>query len=427
MTHAAVDNGGTDISAPKHSDQVAWTDRQLWRPLARIAVALGGVVTAAAACVTHLVLTRFLVSVHYNDFGRFYYSAWNAARGLPMYGPTPATPSEIAPGVQVELLNMNPPHFQALIWPLTLLPVSSAYGVWVAVNLVAAVWAIAQVSSTLATKPSLKWILIGLVAAPTLATTVTGQLTGLLMALATWMWLDIRAGRWTRAAIAIGIGWSVKLFLVPLVLYLVAKRQWRAAAVSLACGLGCFAAGIVVYGVGPHVEWLRALRSASWAWEPMNASMFAPFARLSAQADLANGRVPLVVPSGVLAGLCALIVLTAGMIAAARDDRSDRSVLTVLLTCVLASPLGWVYYFWMFAGPLWASWDDRIVRRVVMLTAPGWLAPFFLLWRFESAASALTFGSAYTWALLLIWIGALASTFRERFDRRHGFGKHAVA
>jgi hypothetical protein len=411
-------------SQPK---QVAWTDRELWRPLARIGLALAAITVVAAACVAHLVLTRFLISVHYNDFGRFYYSASNRALGLPMYGPTLATPSEIAPGAQVELLNMNPPHFQAILRPLTLPPISSAYVLWVGVNLTAAAWAIARISSALAERPSMTWILVALVAAPTLATTVTGQLTGLLMALATWTWLEIRAGRWTRAAVAIGLGWSVKLFLAPLVLYLVARRQWRAALVSIACGFGCFAVGLAAYGVGPHVEWVRALRSASWAWEPMNASLFAPFARLNAQPDLVNGRVPSGGASGAIAGLCALIALSAGMIAALRDNRSDRSVLTVLMTCVLASPLGWVYYFWIFVGPLWACWDDRIVRRVVLLAAPGWLAPLFLLWRFESAASAFTVGSAYTWSLLLVWLGALVSTFRDQFERRHGFGKHAFA
>jgi hypothetical protein len=108
-----------------------------------------------------------------------------------------------------------------------------------------------------------------------------------------------------------------------------------------------------------------------------------------------------------LGHLFALTIFAAGLYTAHRDTNTDRAVLVVLTTCLLASPLGWVYYAWILVGPAWACWSDPTIRRSFVVAGIGWLIPFFLLWKFDSVPFILTVGAAYTWSFLIIWAAAV--------------------
>ena len=384
-----------------------WANPDLWRPL----VIILGVSMTLAGIGLHLLVTRVMIWAHYNDFGKFYYSAAAAASGLPMYGPSPATSILIFKNVRMQFWNMNPPHFEALILPLTWLPIGRAYAVWVVANFAAAIAALHGISTALNKRPSLWWVIPMLFAAPTLTTTATGQMTGLLLGLVTWIWLDIRAERWTRAGVLIGVVCSLKPFLVPLALYLLLRRKWRAAAASIATAVACFALGLLIFGLAAHVDWIDSLRGVTWAWVPMNGSIYAPLARLSARGDLiakmpptASGRLT------IMGHMIAAAILLIGLYFCKRDSNEDRSILIVLATCLLASPLGWVYYVWILAAPAWTCWTDPVIRRATLIAALGWLVPFFSLWHFNSLLFVLTVGSAYTWSLMVLWLGAITSS-----------------
>ena len=113
------------------------------------------------------------------------------------------------------------------------------------------------------------------------AAVVTGHLSFFLMLVITLAWRDARAGRWSHAGAWLGLGMSVKPFLLIFVPYLALKRRWRAlAAMGLAVGTA-FMVGLLVFGPTNHRSWLRVLSLAeSWAWLPMNASLFGFMSRI---------------------------------------------------------------------------------------------------------------------------------------------------
>ena len=103
-----------------------------------------------------------------------------------------------------------------------------------------------------------------------------------LMLLITLVWRDARHGRWTWAGALLGVGMSIKPFLLVFIPYLVLKRHWRGVvAAGLTAGF-CFLLGLAVFGVENHRSWLQKLSTAdSWAWLPMNASLYGIYAAAS--------------------------------------------------------------------------------------------------------------------------------------------------
>jgi hypothetical protein len=219
-----------------------------------------------------------------NDFGKFYYGARLWLQGDSMYGPSRATWVTLEQGFGLQLWNLNPPHFQLLILPLTSVTPGAAYFIWAGVNFLAGMialhWIVTTLEWRLPTGRRRVWLLAALLsAAPTWATAATGQFMGLLLLLMTWVWREWRAQRWERAAIGIGIACSMKLFFAPLIGYLLVTRRWRAAGVALASCAACFGVGLLAFGWSEYVAWGRVLTEVSWPWFPMNTSIVAPFTR----------------------------------------------------------------------------------------------------------------------------------------------------
>jgi hypothetical protein len=362
----------------------------------------------------HLIAYLGLKRVQYQDFGRFYYAARAWREGLSLYDPTPATWLIFPSGEGVHLWNLNPPHVSLLFLPLTALTVEHAYAVWTFANFFCLAASAQMILNSVGFR--LAGSTLALVAAfvfastPTLSYASTGNLTGPLTLLVTWAWKEWRGGQVKRAGVAIGLATSAKLFFVPLAAYLLLKREPRA---FLACGLaacGCFLAGLAVFGVAEHFRWIAVIRDVQWPWLASNSSIVAPLARaayvLGGEALNAAGVVTAV---RIGLGLCALLAAL-GYGAAWREPDLDRGLLLVILTCLLTFPLAWLYYWWLFAGPLVASLRWRSVRIGFWCSLPGWLIPMHLLWPYGSVAFAVTLGSIYSWSLLVLWSGAVVTS-----------------
>lgn len=361
-----------------------------------------------------------LVAVHYNDFGKFYYAVLHARHGESLYASSPATLIPISNTQSREFWDLNPPHFHLVIWPLSFLTLPHAYLVWTACNAALAAASVLLVCSELSIRCSSRTIFIAtvltLAAAPTLTWFVTGQLTGILAAVGTWIWRDLRRERWERAGIAIGLACSLKVFFGPLFLYLALRRRWRAAAASIAAFCLCFSVGLLVYGIHAYGEWIVALHAVQWVWAPMNASVMAPFARISVPSPaLAAFSTSSRVWTGVAAAL-AVGVLLAGLWSSMRARTIDDAVCVLYLTCLLSSPLGWVYYHWILVGPGLAVFRQTD-RRLLAVVCAGFLLPFFLL-IFERAALAVTIGSIYSWSTGGLWAIAVSQASPVKGVRR---------
>ncbi|HTM25761.1 MAG TPA: glycosyltransferase family 87 protein [Vicinamibacterales bacterium] len=379
----------------------------------------GLLVVAGAAlgwlCVIYVVSWNVLIALHYNDFGKFYYAVLRWRGGMGLYSPNPATLIRLSPTVSRQFWDLNPPHFHLLVWPLSYLSLRQAYLAWMAINVCLAAGAVAAVRAQLTLRLSGRgWLIaayLALAAAPTLTWFVTGQLTGILAALGTWIWIEFRRERWIRAGIATGLACGLKLFLAPLLLYFVIRRRWSAVAAGAAAIAASFAAGVALFGLAAHRDWIVALRDVQWTWAPMNASIVAPFARITVPSPrMADAPGPGFAWTAASAGV-SLLVLLAGLLASLRARAADRAVCVLYLTCLLCSPLGWVYYHWILAGPGVAVFR-RHDRRLVSAACAGLLPPFFLL-AVPSVPFAVTLGSTYTWSTLLLWALAVAGAIRK--------------
>ena len=136
--------------------------------------------------------------------------------------------------------------------------------------------------------------------------------------------------------------------------------------------------------------WLQALGGVTWASADMNASLQGMLARTLTKPS--ENAAPLVAAPGLvaplaLAGAALILVVT---LVRTRQRSIEQSWLPLMVAALLASPLGWLYYFWwilpgtrpsrlLFASPLlFIPWGV-----MTMIQPAGWLT--------------LTLGSVYFW------------------------------
>jgi dolichol-phosphate mannosyltransferase len=394
-----------------------------------------------------------LVILPTNDFGRMYASAELLARGQDMYAYTKATPARLdEKGRQIDLHNMNPPHFHLLLVPLTLLPEPDwAYIVY----LVLSAWClyycvhrtIAATGLELTPERRRLGIVFALLFCGTAAMLFTGQLTFFLMVPVTLAWLAARRGQWAKSGALVGIALSVKPFLGVLLAYYVWRRHWRAVAACLGACVLCYALGVLVCGWDNHLSWRARLASSEgWAWLPMNASLMGMLTRTLTESmwyvPLAHlpprGAWLLWLGIGGSLGVLTLLATSRGTRVA--DVDADFSLL--LAASILFCPLGWVYYVWLVLPPLvvtmaagqarWPRWllgvvivaaiwpiiGTRLFQPeyvgpppdpgvVLPAPAPTWPAAV-------AALATLTIGNVFFWGLFALWCGLVRDCLQRR-------------
>jgi hypothetical protein len=180
--------------------------------------------------------------------------------------------------------------------------------------------------------------------------------------------------------------------------------------------------GLAAFGWPLHVAWARAIASADWPWAMMNGSLLGLVSRTLAPSPyftpLADWPAA-VVPLWIAASAAVLLVAARSLWRERTSARgeADAAFAVLIVSALLVSPMGWIYYLPVAAGPLLALWLERraapppwSVRNMALaLAAPGLVCPVgaALLGR-HSAAGTLTLGSIFVWSML--WIGeALAA------------------
>ena len=390
----------------------------LYRDLLRGAVGLLVVLGIVLAILYLAAMSRVLLKLQLNDFGKFYYSARLFLDGQDMYGPSPATAIPVnVDGTSRQFWNMNPPHFHLLVLPLAPLSPINALAVWIVMNLAALLWSVRMVVRELELRMTFSGVLWGLLAflccSATCAIVITGQITFLLVLPFTYAWAMARRGQWTRAGIALGVLISVKPFLGVFGIYLLLLRQFRAAVWSAISGAAAVLAGLLVFGPDTYLAWSRAVKSIEWLWAPMNGSIHGLFSRTFSPSPLFPGAfsVPaVIVPLATLSCLAVLAVTYARLSRSTEAHAVDYSFGLLLLTALLVTPLGWVYYWWLLAGPLAALWrahtgeTKQRTAWLLMIALPGLVYPPLFVSRLGALAWVpSTIGSVYLWTTLVLW------------------------
>jgi hypothetical protein len=351
-----------------------------------------------------------LVSLRFNDFGKFYYSARAFLTGAGMYGSSPSTMND---ALGRNFWNLNPPHFHLLLLPLAYMPIGRAFTLWAAASLVALGCSLRIIHRELGprsfTPGEMTVALLAMLAwAPTAATLATGQLTWLLLLPMTAAWAAARRQSWGSAGAWCGICASVKPFLLVFLLYFCVARRTRAALVMAAVLVGIFAVAIGVFGWTPHRDWLATLSGVNWSWAAMNGSLLGFATRSLAGSPYFSpllARRTWIEPLWLLAAVC---VGTATWRAIRLSPSLDRHFALVLLAAQLMSPLGWAYYLWLPVGPALAAWQSEEASPAALFGVLILLAPLsvVLAWQ-PSGLATITIGSAYFWGTVCVWSSML--------------------
>ncbi len=227
--------------------------REIFRFLGRASLLVLLCYITAVVHGTHLY--AWYAAFRLNDLGKFLQTARLMRAGCAdPYLPGFHTLVEVE-GIHRHFLDLNPPQFHLLLYPLTGLPDDMAAGVWLLVQFAAGaaglliVWRSLKLE-TCSPRTRIGLLFLLLLSTPTLAILITGQFTLILFLLVALAWRDIRAGRWTRGCLFLGIGLGIKPFFLILLPWLLIRRKWAATLTFLGSAIALYAIGFGVQG--PH-------------------------------------------------------------------------------------------------------------------------------------------------------------------------------
>jgi hypothetical protein len=150
-----------------------------------------------------------------------------------------------------------------------------------------------------------------------------------------------RHGRWAVAAAIVGVV-VTKIFLWPLVFWLLATRRYRTAATTVALGIGTVLVSWGILGFDGLRDYPHRLSRVAGLEQDKSYSPFALFRLLG----LSPG-------SARLAVLALTIAAIGGVVAVARGKDGDRrSFLLALGAGLVASPILWMHYLVLLVVPV---------------------------------------------------------------------------
>ena len=386
---------------------------RLWGDLIRgfstliVCLVLAALTLAYAGTVQQTVAVR-----HFQDFGVFYESALGSEVGLAAQEPLPWQDMPRTP-------NLNPPHFNIVVFPFTRLDPVPAFAAWLLASLAMLAVSLALIGRSLKLGG---WAIFTLsafafAAVPMVSTLMSGQVGLLLLLPFTLAWIAARHGRQTSAGAWIGLCASVKPFFLVFTVYFALTRQVRAAVASLAPVVALFAVGLAYYGPGAYRQWIEDLSSVTWAEHYMNASVLGFVERTFSTSEWRQ--VPIVDRPEIVWPLWAVLCVVIAVVVLSRvraQTEGDRGFLLVMTAALMLSPLGWTYYFWFLLAPgaaLVVSGEAARDRwRAVLVTGGliGALVPPRVPWealQWGSGWATATLGSVYFWVLVAIGLVAL--------------------
>jgi alpha-1,2-mannosyltransferase len=356
----------------------------LWLQVGYMGAALGRISTESMA-------------VH-ADFDSFWRSARAMLQGRDIYD------------TGVELVNLNPPVWTVLISSLGLLGPLTAYRVFVLFSLAVTIGYLVWTVEELRLRPG--WTAVGVVmlllSSPLLSTLALGQVYPVLALGLVASWMADRRGRQEVSGAALGLVVALKPSLLPVLLWPLVRRRWRAWVAAFVAGGLATLVGVLVLGPGTTLDYFGVLRdrSVSPYWD--NASLPAAAARLFTENSYAQNvaTLPWMVPVGYALGIAAVLL------SAIRVRHGPEVGLWVLVAAsLLASPIAWHNYL-VLLGP-----------GILLLLARGMAAPAFLLlalqaipaqwpllWNERGTVVASLALTLYLFVLLAHWLALLAAT-----------------
>lgn len=276
-----------------------------------------------------LVLIAYRGSHAYaTDFRAFYNAGHDYLHGRSPYG------SSSLANLTSQQNFVYPLPAAAAFAPLSLLPFSIAAALFIGASIVflcAALW--------LTDVRDVRCYAAAMVGLPTLTGLLFGTLSPLLALLLAIVWRFRDRGRAATFALAALV--LLKVFLWPLAILFLARRQWRVVAGAIAIGVTAVLVSAIPVGLAPLRDYPGLLRAVSNFEAPLSFSIF------SAASSLGVGQIAATLVSSLVGGT--LVVL--GVRAGRRGD--DSLAFRALVAAAFAlSPIVWPHYLVLLFVPL---------------------------------------------------------------------------
>ena len=333
-----------------------------------------------------------------NPQGRDFVQDWSSARNYFQARPIYSDLAETLPeylgqrGPLYFQVNAHPPASVLVTLPLGKLPFTSAFLVWQLasfVSLLVALWLVVR-------EPDLgysRWAFWGVLALLLWSNVLTelafhGPLNAVLFLLIVGSWSAQRRGKLLVAGGLIGAAAALKLFPAFLMLFFLAKREYRAVLASVFVFLFANVLTAAVLGFDAYLQYYFEVvpRVAVFRDYWMNASITGWFSKLF---DSPNPQVTPLIESPQIAKLGIAVCSLAVVAAIARFTWSteqpaerDHAFSLAILGMLLVSPVTWNHYFLFAVLPLmiwWIRCKARPERVVLGLTfvflitlSPAW-------------------------------------------------------
>jgi alpha-1,2-mannosyltransferase len=288
------------------------------------------------------------------DLDAYREGAWHMVAGLPLYD---------EPLIGNHLYTY-PPFSTLTFLPLDQLPEESDKHIWMAANVVLLIVVVAQCWKMLGYRITPYLVCISALLAfacmflePVRSTLYYGQINLVLMLLVLW---DTSRGEGSRLK-GIGVGLAAGIKLTPgyFVLYYLALRQWRAAAVALATIAATVAVGWLVVPDESRQYWTRTVfdseRIGHDLPHPSNQSLHGAIVRVAgAHPSDVNASPPGAHPPTLIWPVAAACIAAVSIWIAVRLYRGGERLLAVTatgLTAAVVSPFSWTHH-WVWFVPL---------------------------------------------------------------------------
>src|SRR5918995_5786791 len=356
----------------------------IWLQIAYMGAALGRIATGS-------------MEVH-ADFDSFWRSARAMLEGQNIYD------------TGVELVNLTPPVWTVIISPLGLLEPLTAYRVIVLVSVAIVVAYLAWTVEELRLGPG--WTAVGvsmlLLSSPLLATLALGQVYPVLALGLVVSWMAERRERQEVSGAALGLVVALKPSLLPVLLWPLVRRRWRAVVSALVAGGVATLVGVIVLGLGATLDYIGVLRdrSVSAYWD--NASLPAAAARVFTENFYAQNvaTLPWMVPVGYALGIAA-ILLTAVRV----RHGPEVGLWALVAASLLASPIAWHNYLVLLGpGVLLLLARGRAATAFLLLALQSIPAQWPLIWNDRETVMASLAMTLYLYILIAHWLALLAAT-----------------
>jgi hypothetical protein len=314
-------------------------------------------------------LALFPPGSFYKDFAQEWVLAKALVMGLDPYLPLPELMERTAGPLPVENLphpTPHPPPVAVFSLPLALLSYPQAIRAWFLIELGLLVVCALLVLTELNVKPGpipagvAALILLGW--QPFVQDLAYGQLMIPILVLVFGAWVALRKEKWIVGGLLLGLAFSIKIMIWPVLLLLIGRKTWRASLAAaatiflanLAAGIGMGFGRLFHYytQVGSQVFALYRSFSGNYSTWTLGWRLFAgtgsdvlvgvqapPWIAAPAAAPYVSAAVP-------------LLILGLSLAAIWRMKNFDRAFASLVILSILISPVAWPHYFSLLIIPL---------------------------------------------------------------------------